>query len=140
MRTELNHRDVVADLIKFTWRVGRSEKIKLVMAGQNLMPSQLSSSMTKDDAYAQAYICSGETAINRAKSEGVIKANIYEEAVKGISAEEDKQINPFWGVFAPARGSGQPFISQFPAPSKYEVSISDSRPEECRESTEKLSK
>ena len=120
MRTELNHRDVVADLIKFTWRVGRSEKIKMVMAGQNLMPSQLSSSMTKDDAYSQAYICSGETAINRAKTEGVIKSDIYNEAVKGVAAEEDNQINPFWGIFAPARGSGKPFISQFPAPGQYD--------------------
>ena len=129
MRTELNHRDVIADLIKFTWRVGRSEKIKMVMAGQNLMPSQLSSSMTKDDAYSQAYICSGETAINRAKNEGVIKADIYSEAIKGVAAEEDNKINPFWGVFAPARGSGKPFISQFPSPGQYDLETMQENPQ-----------
>ncbi|NEQ96339.1 MAG: hypothetical protein F6K30_06385 [Cyanothece sp. SIO2G6] len=112
-----------SDLVRICWRVGRSEKIKLIVAGQNLMANIFRCNIT--DIQQQAYIYAGETI-----TEGIAKRikAWHREEVQAAYAQRSKlleagEINKFFGLFVPK--DGKPYFAQFPGKGEYQVFLTD---------------
>jgi hypothetical protein len=107
-------------LLNTVWRLGRSEKVRAIVAGQNLQASVMG--MLRNDLLNAAFICLGdmiEWAIsNRAHS--FQKADLEEELEKRYLAGEEDESNKFFALYCPP--SSRAYFDNLPTPGKYKSS------------------
>lgn len=116
LKPKLGAASMVTDLLKIIWRLGRSENIKLLIAGQNLMPSQMGANVTKADMMFQSMIYSGAKPIEIAFKDDLIDKEFYNECLRTIAAEKAGHASKYWGSFIPMDGTAPPSIIKFPEP------------------------
>lgn len=116
LKPKLGAASMVTDVLKIVWRLGRSENIKLLIAGQNLMPSQMGANVTKADMLFQSMIYSGQKPIEAAYKDDLIDKDFYEKCLRTLAAEKAGHIEKYWGTFIPMDGTAPPSIIKFPAP------------------------
>ncbi|MDJ0733243.1 MAG: hypothetical protein QNJ47_04005 [Nostocaceae cyanobacterium] len=113
--------DFAGQLLKFIWRVGRSEKVKSLIAGQNLMPNTLKVNVV--DLLNTGIIALGDTAgwalentISMFASEGLKhEFNLRIEIAQSASKDEPEK---YFGVFKSPKS--RPYFALLPAPSSYQ--------------------
>lgn len=107
-------------LLNTVWRLGRSEKVRAIVAGQNLQASVMG--MLRNDLLNAAFICLGdmiEWAIsNRAHS--FQKTDLEEELEKRYLAGEEDESNKFFALYCPP--SSRAYFDNLPTPGKYKSS------------------
>ena len=122
------------DLTKVCWRVGRSEQVKLFLAGQNLKASVFK--VTIQDIQQQAYIYAGQ-AINEGIKNRIQpwhRERISDHYELREEAVIDGDITKFYGLFVPK--DGVPYFAAFPQQGEYlETASTRPGPEERDAST-----
>jgi hypothetical protein len=117
-----------SELLKFIWRVGRSEKVKSLVAGQNLMPSVLA--VNKIDLLNCGFCCLGDS--SQWSLSNIFKdwssEELQEEYKHRIAASELDENLKYFGLFKAPRN--KPYFAQLPPENKYKSS--------CSTNTEKL--
>jgi len=106
-----------ADLLKFCWRVGRTEKVKLLIAGQNLKAGTIG--ITIQDLHQTAIIYLGEAireGIDNRVSSWQRESLNQEYAYRSQKVAEGKA-NRFYGLFVP-KGS-KSYFSTLPGESAF---------------------
>ena len=116
LKPKLGAASMVTDILKIVWRLGRSENIKLLIAGQNLMPSQMGANITKADMNFQSMIYSGLKPIEIAYKDDLIDKDFHALAMKAIAAEKDGKCPKYWAAFIPMDGTAPPSIIKLPPP------------------------
>ncbi|MGK7889454.1 MAG: hypothetical protein AB4042_08970 [Leptolyngbyaceae cyanobacterium] len=106
-----------SDLMQICWRVGRSEKVKLFVAGQNLKANIFKVNIT--DINQLAYIYAGE-AIGEGMSTRVNawhKDDLQAQMEERSRLVEAGEMSKFYGLFVPKEG--KPYFAAFPQPGAY---------------------
>ncbi|MGF1674306.1 MAG: hypothetical protein ACFCUV_11575 [Rivularia sp. (in: cyanobacteria)] len=120
MEDFLSPNNFASELLKFIWRVGRSEKVKSLIAGQNLMPNVLG--VNKIDLLNCGFINLGDTA-------QWALSNIYkdwsndellEEYKQRIAASELDEKLKYFALFKSPRSA--PYFANLPDINKFPIS------------------
>ncbi|GEM_PF-1400102 len=101
IRKRVSPSTFAADLLKFCWRVGRTEKVKLLIAGQNLKAGTIGT--TIQDLHQTAIIYLGE-AIREGIEHRVSswqKADLQQEYAQRAQKVAAGKANRFYGLFVP---------------------------------------
>ena len=107
-----------SELLRFCWQVGRSEKVKLLISGQNLMPSVLG--INQLDLWNCGFICLGDT-VNWA-----FKSRVYDWQVDELKAQYRLRIEAsdkdpsqrFFGLYCPPKT--QAYFALNPGQNEYQ--------------------
>ncbi|MBE9124740.1 MULTISPECIES: hypothetical protein [unclassified Coleofasciculus] len=114
---DISPKRFASELLRFCWLLGRSEKVKLLVSGQNLMPSVLG--LNALDLWNAGFICLGDT-VNWA-----FKARVYDWQVSDlkdqyqlrIEAAEKDPLQGFFGLYCPPKAKA--YFAKNPAPNSY---------------------
>lgn len=120
IRMRVSPSTFVTDLLKFGWRIGRTEKVKLLIAGQNLKASVLGT--TIQDLQQLPFIYLG-AAINEGLENRVLdwqKPALEQEQQHRSRLVAIGKANPFYGLFVP-KGSKKAYFATLPAPRQYQT-------------------
>lgn len=101
IRKRVSPGSFAGDLLKFCWRVGRTEKVKLLIAGQNLKASSIGVLVTDLNQTAILYL--GE-AIREGIEKRVSpwqKESLNQEYAHRSQKVAEKKANRFYGLFVP---------------------------------------
>lgn len=106
-----------SSLLKTVWRLGRSEKVRVIIAGQNLMASTLG--CHKQDIWNPAFIILGDLIEWGIKNRtlGFQQAELNEAFREKVEAGQQDPANNFYGLFCAPRT--KPFFLNLPAPNQY---------------------
>jgi hypothetical protein len=118
IRMRVSPSTFVTDLLKFGWRVGRSEMVKVLIAGQNLKASVLG--VTIQDLQQLPFIYLG-AAINEGLENRVHswqKSSLEQEYEHRSRLVTYSKASPFYGLFVP-KGSKQAYFATLPAPQQH---------------------
>ena len=105
-------------LLLFIWQTGRSLKVKSLIAGQNLMPSNFG--ITKNDLANCAYLALGD-AIDTCKGYKVKSTYLEDITSQKEQIDEGRLTDPslkFTGLYCPSLG--KPFFGILPEPNYYQ--------------------
>ena len=117
MEEFLSPNNFASELLKFIWRVGRSEKIKSLIAGQNLMPNVLG--VNKIDLLNCGFINLGDTtqwALNNIFKDWN-NEELQEEYKHRIASAELDENQKYFGLFKSPRN--RPYFAKLPDMGKY---------------------
>ncbi|MEM9215648.1 MAG: hypothetical protein AAGD25_15060 [Cyanobacteria bacterium P01_F01_bin.150] len=111
------------DLTKICWRVGRSEKVKLIIAGQNLKANVFKVNI--QDIQQQAYIYAGQAILEgiEHRIQPWHKERIQSDYALRENAVLSGQRSKYYGLFVPKEGV--PYFSAFPEQNQYVKSMVD---------------
>lgn len=117
---DISPKRFASTLLNTVWRLGRSEKVRVIVAGQNLMPQLLG--FHKQDIWNPAFVIIGDLIwwgiTNRAHS--FQKADLEEEFKNRMDAAEEDESQRFFGLFCAPRAKAT-FLN-LPAPNQYKFS------------------
>ena len=118
IRMRVSPNTFVTDLLKFSWRIGRSEKVKVLIAGQNLKASVLGT--TVNDLQQLAFIYLGAE-IEEGLANRVIewqRPNLNQEQQHRSRLIVASKANPFYGLFVP-KGNKKAYFATLPQPNHF---------------------
>ncbi len=117
MEEFLSPNNFASELLKFIWRVGRSEKVKSLIAGQNLMPNVLG--VNKIDLLNCGFINLGDTA--QWSLNNVFKdwsnEELQQEYKERIAASQLDEKLKYFGLFKSPRSA--PYFAKLPDIGQY---------------------
>jgi hypothetical protein len=107
-------------LLNTVWRLGRSEKVRVIVAGQNLQAAVLG--IYKLDLWNPAFICIGDLiwwGIQH-RAHDFQRKELQEEFQKRVEEAEDDESKKFFGLFCVPRSRA--YFSNLPPVGKYQYS------------------
>lgn len=119
---EFTHQKFAGELLKTISRLGRSEKIKILLGGQNLMPSVLD--LNKIELGNFGWVCSGDFGIEYGLSNLTQsferKKLLPQWEARKTAAHDDRSLS-YYSLFIPQ--SGRPYFANNPKPGYFEVKM-----------------
>jgi hypothetical protein len=117
---DMSPKKFASALLNTVWRLGRSEKVRVIVAGQNLMAQTMG--LLRMDLWNPAFIIIGDLIwwgiTNRAH--GFQKADLEEEFRNRMDAAEQDESQKYFGLFCAPRAKAN-FLN-LPAPNQYKFS------------------
>lgn len=117
---DMSPKKFASALLNTVWRLGRSEKVRVIVAGQNLMAQTMG--LLRMDLWNPAFIIIGDLIwwgiTNRAH--GFQKSDLEEEFRNRMDAAEQDESQKYFGLFCAPRAKAT-FLN-LPAPNQYKFS------------------
>ncbi|MBD2094246.1 hypothetical protein H6F90_03675 [Trichocoleus sp. FACHB-591] len=101
IRKRVSPSSFAGDLLKFCWRVGRSEKVKLLIAGQNLKASSIGVLITDLNQTAILYLGEAIREGIETRISSWQKESLNQEYAHRSQKVAEKKANRFYGLFVP---------------------------------------